>query len=114
MIEKEMSTVDSIRYMVKFMHCAFVAMEPQTGAVKAWVGDIDFDTWKYDKVEADRQPGSTFKLFVYTEAMNQGLTPCDKRRDEYIRMEVYDKVKHENTIGLQAMQTADSQVTPFR
>ena len=36
-----MSTVDSIRYMVKFMHCAFVAMEPQTGAVKAWVGDID-------------------------------------------------------------------------
>ena len=97
-IEKEMSMADSIRYMVKFMHCAFVAMESQTGAVKAWVGDIDFDTWKYDKVTADRQPGSTFKLFVYTEAMNQGLTPCDKRRDEYIRMEVYDKVKHENTI----------------
>ena len=96
-IEKEMSMADSVRYMVKFMHCAFVAMEPQTGAVKAWVGDIDFDTWKYDKVTADRQPGSTFKLFVYTEAMNQGLTPCDKRRDEYIRMEVYDKVKHENT-----------------
>ena len=97
-IEKEMSMADSVRYMVKFMHCAFVAMEPQTGAVKAWVGDIDFDTWKYDKVTADRQPGSTFKLFVYTEAMNQGLTPCDKRRDEFIRMEVYDKVKHENTI----------------
>lgn len=97
-IEKEMSTVDSIRYMVQFMHCSFVAMEPQTGAVRAWVGDIDFDTWKYDKVEAEHQPGSTFKLFVYTEAMNQGLTPCDKRRDEYIRMEVYDKRKHENTI----------------
>ena len=97
-IEQEMSMADSIRYMVKFMHCAFVAMEPQTGAVKAWVGDIDFDTWKYDKVTADRQPGSTFKLFVYTEAMNQGLTPCDKRRDEYIRMEVYDKIKHETTL----------------
>lgn len=97
-IEKEMSTVDSIRYMVQFMHCAFVAMEPQSGAVRAWVGDIDFDSWKYDKVEAEHQPGSTFKLFVYTEAMNQGLTPCDKRRDEYIRMEVYDKKKHENTI----------------
>ena len=93
-IEKEMSTLDSIRYMVKFMHCSFVAMEPQTGHVKAWVGDIDFDSWKYDKVTAMRQPGSTFKLFVYTEAMNQGLTPCDKRRDEYIRMEVYDKQKH--------------------
>lgn len=97
-IEQEMSMADSVRYMVKFMHCAFVAMEPQTGAVRAWVGDIDFDTWKYDKVTADRQPGSTFKLFVYTEAMNQGLTPCDKRRDEYIRMEVYDKIKHENTL----------------
>ena len=97
-IEQEMSMADSVRYMVKFMHCAFVAMEPQSGAVRAWVGDIDFDTWKYDKVTADRQPGSTFKLFVYTEAMNQGLTPCDKRRDEYIRMEVYDKIKHENTL----------------
>lgn len=96
-IEKEMSTMDSIRYMVKFMHCSFVAMEPQTGAVRAWVGDIDFNSWKYDKVTAMRQPGSTFKLFVYTEAMNQGLTPCDKRRDEYIRMQVYDKNKHEMT-----------------
>ena len=96
-IEKEISTLDSIRYMVKFMHCAFVAMEPQTGHVKAWVGDIDFNSWKYDKARAMRQPGSTFKLFVYTEAMNQGLTPCDKRRDEFISMEVYDKRKHEMT-----------------
>lgn len=96
-IEMQLSTMDSIRYMVKFMHCAFVAMEPQTGAVKAWVGDIDFGSWKYDKVTAMRQPGSTFKLFVYTEAMNQGLTPCDKRRDEYISMQVYDKVKREVT-----------------
>lgn len=90
-IEREMSTMDSIRYMVHFMHCAFVAMEPETGAVKAWVGDIDFNSWKYDKVTAMRQPGSTFKLFVYTEAMNQGLSPCDKRRDEYISIEVFDR-----------------------
>ena len=96
-IEKEMSTMDSIRYMVKFMHCSFVAMEPQTGHVKAWVGDVDFNSWKYDKVTAMRQPGSTFKLFVYTEAMNLGLTSCDKRRDEYISMQVYDKRKHEMT-----------------
>ena len=92
-IEREMSTMDSIRYMVRFMHCSFVAMEPQTGHVKAWVGDIDFNSWKYDKVTAMRQPGSTFKLFVYTEAMNQGLTPCDKRRDEFISMDVWDKQK---------------------
>ena len=97
-IEKEMSTMDSIRYMVRFMHCSFVAIEPQTAHVKAWVGDIDFNHWKYDKVTAQRQPGSTFKLFVYTEAMEQGLTPCDKRRDEFFSMKVWDdKEKKEVT-----------------
>ncbi len=94
-VEKEMSTMDSIRYMVSFMHCSFIAVEPQTGYVKAWVGDIDFDHWKYDKVTAQRQPGSTFKLFVYTEAIEQGLTPCDKRRDEYFSMQVWDAKKKE-------------------
>jgi penicillin-binding protein 1A len=92
-IEKEMSTLDSIRYMEHFMHCGFVAMEPQTGHIKAWVGDIDFKTWKYDKVTAMRQPGSTFKLFVYAEAINQGITPCDTRRDEYFSMKVNDHGK---------------------
>lgn len=90
-IEKEMSTMDSIRYMVRFMHCSFVAMEPQTAHVKAWVGDIDFNHWKYDKVTAQRQPGSTFKLFVYSEAMEQGLTPCDRRKDEFFSMKVWDE-----------------------
>ena len=94
-ITKMMTSEDSIKYMTSFMHCAMLAMEPQSGAVKAWVGDINFKNWKYDKATAERQPGSTFKLFVYTEAMNQGLTPCDKRRDEYISMQVYDKKKHE-------------------
>lgn len=93
-----MSSMDSIRYMVKFMHTGFVAMEPQNGEVKAWVGDIDFNSWKYDKVTAMRQPGSTFKLFVYAAAMNQGLTPCDRRLDSYISMEVYDPVKRETTL----------------
>lgn len=92
-IVREMSTMDSIRYMEHFMHCGFVAIEPQTGHVKAWVGDIDFKTWKYDKVTAMRQPGSTFKLFVYAEAMNQGITPCDTRRDEYFSMKVMDHGK---------------------
>ena len=97
-IEKEMSTLDSIRYMEHFMHCGFVAIEPQTGHVKAWVGDVDFGTWKYDKVTAMRQPGSTFKLFVYAEAMNQGITPCDTRKDEFFSMKVYDaKEKKEVT-----------------
>jgi penicillin-binding protein 1A len=85
-INKVMSTMDSLRYITRFMHCGFVALEPHTGHVKAWVGDIDFDTWKYDKVLAQRQPGSTFKLFVYTEAMNQGMTPNKPYLDTYYRI----------------------------
>ncbi|MBR1485302.1 MAG: penicillin-binding protein [Prevotella sp.] len=96
--ETEMSTMDSIRYMEHFMHCGFMALEPQTGHVKAWVGDIDFDTWKYDKVTAMRQPGSTFKLFVYTEAMNQGMTPCDHRVDSYVGIKAWDEAKGKEVV----------------
>ena len=96
--ETEMSTLDSIRYMEHFMHCGLVAIEPKTGYVKAWVGDLDFDTWKYDKVTAMRQPGSTFKLFVYTEAMNQGLTPCDRRMDAFFSMKVWDEEKQKEVL----------------
>lgn len=97
-IEKNISTLDSIRYMEHFMHCGFVAMEPETGHVKAWVGDLDFRTWKYDKVKSMRQPGSTFKLFVYAEAMNQGITPCDTREDSYFAMKVFDSKKNEEVL----------------
>ena len=96
--ETEMSTMDSIRYMEHFMHCGFVAMEPKTGHVKAWVGDVDFSTWKYDKVTAMRQPGSTFKLFVYTEAMNQGKTPCDHYTDSYVGINVFDSKKGKEVV----------------
>lgn len=92
---RTMSTMDSIRHMVSFLHAGFVAMEPQTGYVRAWVGDIDFDSWKYDKVTAMRQPGSTFKLFVYATAMEKGLTPMDRRRDEAISLQVYNEKKGE-------------------
>ena len=85
------STMDSIRYMERFMHAGFVAMEPQTGHVKAWVGDISFSSWKYDKVLSKRQPGSTFKLFVYAAAMNKGMAPCDERVDQYIAWDVLEK-----------------------
>ena len=89
-IERQMSSMDSIRYMERFMHCGFVAIEPETRHVRAWVGDIDFGTWKYDKVTAHRQPGSTFKLFVYTEAINQGLVPTTRRMDSPFSKKVWD------------------------
>ena len=76
--------LDSIRKMLRYLHCGFVAIEPDTREVKAWVGDIDYNRWKYDKVTAMRQPGSTFKLFAYTEAMNQGMKPTDYRTDRWM------------------------------
>lgn len=97
-IEKEMSTRDSLEYMLKFMHCSFVAMEPQTGYVKAYVGDVNYNTWQYDKARAMRQPGSTFKLFVYTEAMNQGMSPCTRRKDEYFALQNWDPRQKKNVV----------------
>ena len=107
-ITKEMSTLDSLRYITRFMHCGFVAMEPHTGHVKAWVGDIDFDTWKYDKVTALRQPGSTFKLFVYTEAMNQGMTPCKPYVDTYYNIGGWTPHNADGSVsgGSMALRTA--------
>ena len=93
--EEMMSTMDSIRYMVRFLHTGFVAMEPQTGYVRAWVSDVDFKTWKYDKVTAMRQPGSTFKLFVYAAALEQGMKPSDRVRDSYISIKTWDARKKE-------------------
>ena len=90
LIEKDttLRVMDSIRYMNHFMHTSFVAMEPNTGNVKAWVGDINFKFWQYDKVaQSKRQPGSTFKLFVYTAAMLHGKAPCDKITDKRVTWE---------------------------
>lgn len=76
--EVEMSPLEYIRYMNQFLHCGFVVMEPDTKYVKAWVGDVSYDYWQYDKVaQSKRQPGSAFKLFVYAAAMIAGKSPCD-------------------------------------
>lgn len=91
-IEREMSSVDSLRYMLRFLHAGFMAMEPETGFVRAYVGDLDFNTWQHDKISSTHQPGSTFKLFVYATAIKQGWLPSDARlKDEYIQMDVIDK-----------------------
>lgn len=93
-IEKDttFSTMDSIRYMNHFLHNGFVAMEPENGNVRAWVGDINFKFWQYDKVaQSKRQPGSTFKLFVYTAAMMNGMSPCDMLTDKPVSWNYVEK-----------------------
>jgi len=72
-----MSPMDSIKYYKMFLQAGFMSMDPHTGHVKAWVGGINYQHFKYDHVkEGRRQVGSTFKPFVYTVAMQEGLSPC--------------------------------------
>ncbi len=88
--EMTISSVDSIKYMLHMMHCGFIAMEPHTGEVKAWVGDVDYDTWQYDNVRAAHQPGSTFKLFVYSAALKKGLQVCQQFEDSPLTTPLMD------------------------
>ena len=74
-----MTPDDSIRYYKSMLRTAFVAMEPGTGHVKAYVGGPNYRYFKYDNVrQGKRQVGSTIKPFLYTLAMQEGMTPCDK------------------------------------
>jgi penicillin-binding protein 1A len=76
------SSIDSLNYYKRFLHAGFMSMDAQTGAVRAWVGDISHRYFKYDHVrQGSRQPGSTFKPFVYGTAMEAGYTPCYKLQD---------------------------------
>lgn len=77
-IDTVMTPMDSIRYYKHFLLSGFMAMEPRTGFVKAYVGGIDYKHFQYDHVtQAKRQIGSTFKPFLYTLAMRDGYSPCD-------------------------------------
>ncbi len=78
-IDTIMTPMDSIRYYKHFLRAGLMAIEPQTGHVKAWVGGINYKHFQYDAVKQQkRQVGSTFKPFVYATAINQlKLSPCD-------------------------------------
>ncbi|MBP5692234.1 MAG: transglycosylase domain-containing protein [Bacteroidales bacterium] len=77
-IDTLMTPDDSIRYFKSFLRTGLMAMEPETGYVRAYVGGANYNYFKYDQVmQGQRQVGSTFKPFLYTLAMQEGFTPCD-------------------------------------
>lgn len=85
-----MSAYDSIVYYKKFLQAGMMSMDPFTGHIKAWVGGLDFQYFKYDHVsQGRRQPGSTFKPFVYTTAIDgyRNMSPCSQIRDEPFEIE---------------------------
>jgi len=78
-----LSTLDSLKHYQKFFQTGLLAMEPSNGFVKAWVGGIDYNYFKFDHVsQSKRQPGSLFKAFVYSAAFDQGFGPCDEITDQ--------------------------------
>ena len=77
-VDTTMTPIDSIRYVKSFLRAGFMSMDPTTGAVKAYVGGLDYTHCMYDMVTGGRrQVGSTIKPFLYSLAMENGFSPCD-------------------------------------
>jgi penicillin-binding protein 1A len=78
LIDTIMTPIDSIHYYKSFLRASLLSLDPQSGHVKAYIGGPKYEHFKYDMVSmGKRQVGSTIKPFVYTLAMQEGLTPCD-------------------------------------
>jgi penicillin-binding protein 1A len=76
-IDTTFSMIDSLKYYNHFLQAGFMAMDPKSGHIKAWVGGINHEHFSYDHVQqGKRQPGSTFKPFVYATAIEAGYSPC--------------------------------------
>ena len=76
-VVENVSVIDSLKHYLKFINTGMLAIEPQTGAIRTYIGGIDYRFFKYDHVsQSERQVGSTFKPFVYTAAIENGMKPC--------------------------------------
>jgi penicillin-binding protein 1A len=93
------SSMDSISYYKRFLHAGFMVMDPFTASIKAWVGGINYKYFKFDHVrQAKRQPGSTFKPFMYAAAFENGWGPCDRITDMAVRIKYHDRKKNKDTV----------------
>ena len=97
--EKTLSPMDSIAYYQMFLNAGFLAIRPENGQVKAWVGGIDHKYFQYDHVTARRQVGSTFKPIVYAAALEDGAQPCDFIKNEQRVYANYDDWSPGNSDG---------------
>ncbi len=82
LITEQTTPMDSLMHYMKMLNAGFLAMEANSGQVKAWVGGIDYRFFKYDYIKALRQVGSTFKPVLYLAALEQGLSPLDYYSNE--------------------------------
>ncbi|MBC7567207.1 MAG: transglycosylase domain-containing protein [Pedobacter sp.] len=88
-IDTLMKPIDSVKYYKMLLRNSMMAMDPQTGFVKAWVGGINYEHFKYDQVKmGTRQVGSTAKPFTYSVAVENGYSPCFTVLNEPVTIEV--------------------------
>jgi len=84
-----------LKYHASLAEVGFVAIDPQNGHIKAWIGGKNMAISQYDHVsQSRRQPGSTFKPFVYATAIEKGIAdPCDKYSNQPITFTLSDGTK---------------------
>ena len=88
--QRDYNTLDSIRHYLQFLQAGFMAMDVHTAEIKAWVGGINHEYFKFDHVLAKRQVGSTFKPLVYLAALEQGISPCEFFPNDSLVYHEYD------------------------
>jgi penicillin-binding protein 1A len=71
------TVLDSLKYALTTLQAGFLAIQPKSGEILAWVGGIDFRTQPFDQILAKRQMASTFKPILYAAALEKGMQPCD-------------------------------------
>lgn len=91
-----LSVADSLLNSLKVLHAGLLAMDPWTGAVKTWIGGIDFQTHPYDQVLARRQIASVFKPVIYVTALEDGWEPCQYLDNDSISLEGFNDWSPEN------------------
>ncbi len=96
------SVRDSLRHTLTLLHAGFLALDPNTGAIKTWVGGIDYRTQPYDQIFAQRQIASTFKPILYAAALEEGIEPCEYLDNDEIVLtdfENWQPRNYDNTTG---------------
>lgn len=111
-IDTVLSPLDSLAYYLRFLEAGVVTIDPHTGEIKAWVGGINHNYFKYDHViQSKRQVGSTFKPFVYTAAMDNGYSPCYEELNIPIEITVDTSANGERWMPRNADQTFGGKVS---
>jgi len=95
-MQKRLSNQYKLKETEELLQAGLLAIDPETGAVKAWVGGINFKTQPYDQILARRQLASTFKPILYAEAFEEGMEPCQYLDNDSIILSGFEDWSPEN------------------